>query len=71
MRQDPDYRAELPPGSSRKSILGVPYVHLRLSDGADLYVTEHGLPFIENLKPENFLTDKDWFNRNSTKLSGT
>jgi hypothetical protein len=46
---------------TRAKILGVDYHHLALPGGEDLYVTEHGLPFIENLLPKNFWTDEDWF----------
>ena len=52
-------------------ILGVDYAHLKLDNGDDLYVTRHGLSFIENLKPQNFWTDKEWFKENSVRLSGT
>ncbi|GAG95263.1 unnamed protein product, partial [marine sediment metagenome] len=52
-------------------ILGVEYAHIRLEDKDDLYVTKHGLPFIENLRPENFWTDKNWFKENSKRLDGT
>jgi len=52
-------------------ILGVEYAHIKLTDNSDLYFTRHGLPFIENLKPENFWTDKSWVDKNSKRLSGT
>ena len=52
-------------------ILGVEYAHLRLENKDDLYATTYGLPFIENLRPENFLTDENWFDENSTRLSGS
>ncbi|MFH1414495.1 MAG: hypothetical protein ABIH89_00190 [Elusimicrobiota bacterium] len=52
-------------------ILDVEYAHLTLENKDDLYITKYGLSFIENLKPENFLLDKEWYNNNSTKLSGT
>ena len=52
-------------------VLGVEYVHLRLANEDDFYITRYGLPFIENLKPENFLADKQWFKENSTRLKGT
>jgi hypothetical protein len=52
-------------------ILEVDYAHLEFKNGADLYVTKHGLPFIENLKPQNFWTDEEWFKENSVRLSGT
>lgn len=38
-------------------VFGVEYQHLQLLNGDDLYFTEYGLPFIENLLPENFWTD--------------
>jgi hypothetical protein len=52
-------------------ILDVEYAHIKLKNGDDLYITTYGLPFIENLKPENFWTDKDWFNQNSERLTGS
>ena len=52
-------------------VFGVDYHHLGLPGGDDLYVTEYGLPFIENLLPDNFWTDKDWFKTHSEKLRGT
>ena len=52
-------------------ILDVDYVHLTLPNGDDMYVTSLGLAFLENLMPENFWTDKTWFQENSTRLSGT
>jgi hypothetical protein len=52
-------------------ILSVEYAHIKLENKDDLYITKYGLPFIENLKPENFWTDKKWFDKNSKRLSGT
>jgi len=52
-------------------ILGVEYAHLKLKKADDLYVTADGTSFVENLKPENYWTDKKWFEKNSIKLSGT
>jgi hypothetical protein len=52
-------------------IFDVEYAHLKLENNDDLYVTKYGLPFIEQLRPENFLTDKEWFSKNSLRLSGT
>ncbi|MBN2736809.1 MAG: hypothetical protein JXR70_07485 [Spirochaetales bacterium] len=54
-----------------RKILGVFYVHLQLPGGDELYLTKYGLPFIENLRPENFLTDRKWFESHSRRLSGT
>ncbi|MFC1704019.1 hypothetical protein ACFL1E_04485 [Candidatus Omnitrophota bacterium] len=52
-------------------ILDVDYAHIKLQNKDDLYVTSQGVPFIENLKPENFWTDEKWFKKNSIRLSGT
>jgi hypothetical protein len=55
----------------RTKILGVDYHHLILPSEGDLYVTEYGLPFIDNLLPNNFWTDEDWFKSHSQQLKGT
>ena len=55
----------------RIRILDVDYLHLQMDDGSDLYVTEHGLPFVSHLLPHNYWTDKEWFAKHSTKLPGT
>jgi len=52
-------------------ILGVEYAHIKLRNHEDIYVTAIGLPYVEILKPDNFWTDKEWFDQNSEKLSGT
>jgi len=52
-------------------IFGIDYQHLSLSSGDDLYVTEYGLPFIENLLPASFWTDENWFQAHSKRLAGT
>lgn len=52
-------------------VLGVDYHHLSLSGGDDLYLTEYGLPFLDNLMPANFWTDNDWFKGHSERLRGT
>lgn len=53
------------------NILGVKYLHLRLRDGTDLYVTEHGLPFTKCLLPENHWNDRAWMKQHGTRLPGT
>lgn len=58
-------------GNQIAKILDVEYAHLRLDDKSDLYVTREGLPFIENLRPENFLTDEEWFRENAIQLPGS
>lgn len=53
------------------TVLGVKYLHLRLADGTDLYVTEHGLPFTECLMPHNHWADEAWMRAHSVRLPGT
>ncbi len=53
------------------TVFGVKYLHLRMEDGTDLYVTEHGLPFIKCLMPENHWADEAWMEVHSTRLPGT
>ncbi len=57
--------------SEREKVLDVDYAHIKFKGQSDLYITKYGLPFIENLKPENFILDKVWFDNNSVRLSGT
>jgi len=57
--------------NTKTRVFGVDYHHLSLPGGGDLYVTEYGLPFIKNLLPENFYTDKNWFKEHSERLRGT
>jgi predicted RNA binding protein YcfA (HicA-like mRNA interferase family) len=60
----------LPPGATFLRILGVNYVHIRTADEGDLYVTEHGMPFLEHLKPENWY-EPSWFHAQRVRLEGT
>ena len=53
-----------------KTLLGVTYDHYRLADGADLYVTEFGRPFLRHLLPENWL-EPEWFSNSREALQGT
>lgn len=52
------------------TLLGVRYRHVKTSDGGDLYLTPHGVPFLEHLKPEGWY-EKGWFEQNREKLEGT
>jgi len=54
-----------------RRILGIDYEHIKLTSEDDLYVTIYGLPFIEQLVPENWWSDKDWFSKNSVRLNGS
>ena len=53
------------------TVLGVKYLHLRIGDGTDLYVTEHGLPFTRCLMPENHWADDTWMEMHAVRLPGT
>jgi len=55
----------------RIKILDVEYFHLQLADGSDLYVTEYGRPFMRQLLPENYWSDREWFAGHNVKLCGT
>ena len=57
------------PGSAI-SLLGVDYVHMKTLDGGDLYMTQMGLPFWENLLPENWYA-AEWFETKRERLEGT
>ncbi|MCU0785361.1 MAG: hypothetical protein MUF81_15170 [Verrucomicrobia bacterium] len=62
--------APRPPGCTTRSLLGVDYFHLKTSDGGDLYLTRFGLPFWENLLPENWYA-REWFESKRERLEGT
>lgn len=51
-------------------LLGVDYMHWRLPDGGDLYVTRHGRPFAAQLHPDSWFA-AGWFEANREKLVGT
>jgi len=60
----------LPPGCTKKSLLGVEYFHLKTNDDGDLYLTRFGVPFWQNLLPENWYAP-DWFESKRERLEGT
>ena len=53
------------------TVLGVKYLHMRMKDGSDLYVTQHGHPFTKCLMPENHWADDAWMKEHGARLSGT
>ncbi len=62
------------PNSSQNTItriLDVEYAHIKLPDESDLYVTDLGMPFLQQLMPENYYTDEKWYKSNAQRLSGT
>lgn len=52
------------------NVLGVVYLHMKTSDGGDLYLTRFGEPHQEHLKIKNWY-ESDWFNAHKVKLLGT
>lgn len=63
------YKNRKYPRKEIMKILDVEYVHLSLDNKDDLYITKHGLPFIDILKPENYWSDEVWFEKNGVRLS--
>ena len=61
---------EKPPISEPRAFLNVRYDHFKMSDGADLYVTEFGRPFLKHLMPESWY-EQEWFKKSREKLQGT
>lgn len=64
----PRYRRTRGPGVI--SLIGVDYLRLKTGDGGDLYLTRFGLPFREQLAPENWYAP-DWFAVRRVRLPGT
>ena len=64
----PRYRRMRGPGII--SLIGVDYLRLKTGDGGDLYLTRFGLPFREQLAPENWYAP-DWFAVRRARLPGT
>ena len=62
--------SEMPSSPEPKAFLNVRYDHYRLADGADLYVTDYGRPFLRHLVPESWY-ERDWFQKSRQKLCGT
>lgn len=62
--------ANLPRTATFLPILGVQYVHVKTDDGGDLYLTDHGLPFYEHLKPHNWY-ESEWFKKHRLPMQGT
>lgn len=60
----------IPLGTMLVRVLGVNYVHARTEDGGELYLTAHGMPYQEHLKPENWYAP-EWFIPRRQRLKGT
>ncbi len=57
-------------GGTVISLLGVDYVHVKTSDGGDLYLTRFGAPFWRHLMLENWFAP-EWFEAQRKRLQGT
>ena len=57
--------------SAAVEIQGVAYLHLRTTVGDDLYLTDAGLAYIEELMPDSFARNRDWFNSVKVPLDGS
>jgi len=58
---------------SKKSlvnVLGVVYVHIKTSDGGDLYLTRFAEPFQYHFEIENWY-ERNWFDEHKIRLKGT
>lgn len=66
----PPGRHALPAGVTTSNLLGVDYWHVKTGDGGDLYATQFGLPFLDQLRPENWY-EPAWFTNNREKLAGS
>jgi hypothetical protein len=67
--QSADHRT-LVTSSDLINILGVVYVHKKLADGGDMYLTRYGLSCGELLDIENWY-EKEWFESHRERLIGT
>jgi hypothetical protein len=57
-------------GAGTVSLLGVEYLHLKTAGGGDLYLTQFGRVFWQNLLPENWYAP-EWFEAKRERLEGT
>jgi hypothetical protein len=69
-RPQPQRLAPLPAAASFVDLLGVSYAHFKTRDEGDLYLTQYGQPFWEQLLPENWYAP-EWFVANRERLIGT
>jgi hypothetical protein len=60
----------IPENGQTLNLLGVDYTHVKTTGDDDLYLTEHGLPFVEQIRPESWF-ERSWFEVNRERLSGT
>ena len=69
-RPFPAVPSDLRTQAQHLSLLGVDYLRTPTGDGGELYLTRFGLPFWNNLLPENWY-EPDWFSVHRKRLQGT
>lgn len=52
------------------NVLGVVYIHVKTSDGGDLYLTKFAENYLKHFEVSNWY-EKDWFNKHKIRLEGT
>jgi hypothetical protein len=52
-------------------IFDIRYRHMTFDTGDEIYITDQGEAVWQHLQPENFWTDKEWFQANSERQSGS
>jgi len=62
--------SKLNSGYTARFIQGVEYYEARTAEGGDLFLTRFGLPFAEQLQPDNWL-EPAWFEGHRRRLRGT
>ena len=62
--------SQIPLDAMLVRVLGVNYVHMRAADGGELYLTAHGMPYLDHLKPESWYAS-EWFVGRRQRLQGT
>jgi len=60
----------LHPEATFLRLFGANYIHLNPEGEGDLYITEHGLPFLDQLMPQNWYVE-EWFTSHRQRLEGT
>ena len=70
MTENLNHASATPLEFTATEIMGVHYHHAQTADGGDLYLTRYGLPFKEQLRPENW-RETEWFLAHRQQLRGT
>ncbi|MCX7786139.1 MAG: hypothetical protein N2442_00405 [Spirochaetes bacterium] len=54
-----------------RSIIDIPYLHVKTLEGDDLFFTDHGVPYMKHLLPRNLVRDNLWFQSHRITLEGS